>query len=60
MNIEGAYSDWKTWKNGKALSSQGKKSGNFEQTEKSEENHIKYWKKSESFRHVLFIIFSNI
>ena len=30
---QGSHSDWKTWKNGKAFSSQGK-SGNFDQTGK--------------------------
>ena len=31
---QGSHSDWKTWKNGKAFSSQGK----------VRENHTKYWK----------------
>ena len=33
-NEQGSHSDWKTWKNGKAFSSQGK----------VRENHTKYWK----------------
>ena len=31
IQYQGSYSEWKTWKNGKAFSSQGKKSGTFEQ-----------------------------
>ena len=33
-HCQGSHSDWKTWKNGKAFSSQGK----------VQENHTKYWK----------------
>ena len=39
----GFYLDWKTLKNGKVFSSQGKP-GNFEQTGKVRENQTKYWK----------------
>ena len=40
---QGSHSGWKTWKNGKAFSSQGKV-WDFEQTGKVRENHTKYWK----------------
>ena len=43
QSCQGSHSDWKTWKNGKAFSSQ-EKSGNFEQTGQVRENHTQYWK----------------
>ena len=47
MFLQGSHSDWKTWKNGKAFSSQGKVR-EFETDWKSQgkvrENHTKYWK----------------
>ena len=41
-----SHSDWKTWKNGKAFSSQGK----------VRENHTKYWK-IEGISEKIFVIF---
>ena len=39
--LQGSHSDWKTWKNVKELSSQGK----VEQTGKVRKSHTKHWKK---------------
>ena len=44
---QGSHSDWKTWKNGKAFSSQGKVREfwtDWESQGKVRENHTKYWK----------------
>ena len=42
-SCHGSHKNWKTWKNEKTFSSQGK-SENFEQTGKVGEFHPKYWK----------------
>ena len=40
---QGSHWDWKTWKNGKAFSSQGILN-RLEKLGKVRENHSKYWK----------------
>ena len=45
-DFQDSHLDWKTWENGKALSSQGKSN--------------KILEKSRNFRQMLFIIFSDI
>ena len=45
--VQGSHSDWKTWKNGKAFSSQGKVREfwtDWKSQGKVRENHTKYWK----------------
>ena len=46
-HCQGSHSDWKTWKNGKAFSSQGKVREfwtDWKSQGKVRENHTKYWK----------------
>ena len=49
---QGSHSDWKTWKNGKAFSSQGKVREfwtDWKSQGKVRENHTKYWKTEENW-----------
>ena len=49
-HCQGSHSDWKTWKNGKAFSSQGKVREfwtDWKSQGKVRENHTKYWKLGE-------------
>ena len=54
---QGSHSDWKTWENGKAFSSQ-EKSGNFDETGKVRENHIKYILENREFQTNVVCYFS--
>ena len=54
---QGSHSDWKTWKNGKAFSSQAFKSqGILNRLEKSE-NHSKYWEFQTNLISYFLVIF---
>ena len=55
----GSHSDWKTWKNGKAFSSQGKLR-EFLTDWKSQEKSHKTLEKPGNFIQMLLIIFSDI
>ena len=56
---QGSHSDWETWKNGKAFSSQGKVR-EFWTDWKSQGKSHKILEKWENFRKILFDIFNDI
>ena len=60
MYSQGSQSDWKTWKIGKAFSSQGKSQETLNRLKKSGKSNKILKKSGGIFRQLLFIIFNDI